>query len=411
MRDGYYRPLPPTVFVQEDGTEELRRQLEFFKVAYQCSACENHYVWQSVEEFISIGFWPTTVQRVNTIIDERVLEACRKLQHAAPKVSRGAFLSVVSSGDQPYGGKGMPIDQNSFSYAYDEYRLANMAKEIECKYINSLECLACGEAPHAVHVDGNHKLFVWDRQQGHTRRATTADILYSRDAAVMQHLEYLDLALGPNQQVDARCSGLWRAADINKTPSGSKFCNGRIYAVCRHSIPLAAVNMIKTGENYGYASFLCSKKLYPAGVKFVYQDIACKYAKWLTNVSRAAREQAPLTEEQRLERDLLLSPHDAQHILAEAHGRLHSVWCWGVAMERLNGQLQVALAKLAEEQQSKQRLQDQVTKLKEQLGTGGPGDQGPRPLGGDAAGGHAEGPHSLIACATTSRGSSAAAGG
>jgi hypothetical protein len=55
----------------------------------------------------------------------------------------------------------------------------------------------------------------------------------------------------------------------------------------------------------------------------------------------------------------------------------------GVEMERLTGQL-------AEEQQSKQRLQEQVTKLKEQLGTGGPGDQGSRPLGGDAAGGHAE---------------------
>jgi hypothetical protein len=55
----------------------------------------------------------------------------------------------------------------------------------------------------------------------------------------------------------------------------------------------------------------------------------------------------------------------------------------GVEMERLNGQL-------AKEQQSKQRLQEQVTKLKEQLGTGGPGDQGERAggqlLGGDVAG-------------------------
>ena len=99
-------------------------------------------------------------------------------------------------------------------------------------------------------------------------------------------------------------------------------------AVCRHTIPLAAVNMIQTGEKYGYASFLCSRKLYPAGVKFVYQDIACKYVKWLANVSRAARQQAAATEEQRVERDLLLHPPGAQHVLAEAHGRLHSVWCW-----------------------------------------------------------------------------------
>ena len=101
----------------------------------------------------------------------------------------------------PVSMQGAEIDQNTFNYAYDEYRLADMAKQIQCKYVNSLECLACGDAPHAVHMDGNHKLFVWDRQQGHTRRATTAEILYSQDAAVMRHLDYLDLALGPNQQV------------------------------------------------------------------------------------------------------------------------------------------------------------------------------------------------------------------
>jgi hypothetical protein len=67
--------------------------------------------------------------------------------------------------------------------------------------IQTLECPACGEEPHAVHVDGNHKLFVWDRNQGHYRQATDADVLYYKDAEVQAHLAYLDLALGAAQQV------------------------------------------------------------------------------------------------------------------------------------------------------------------------------------------------------------------
>lgn len=37
-------------------------QLNFSKAAYAC-AC-GHKVWQGIEEFISIGFWPATVTRV-----------------------------------------------------------------------------------------------------------------------------------------------------------------------------------------------------------------------------------------------------------------------------------------------------------------------------------------------------------
>ena len=126
-----------------------------------------------------------------------------------------------------------------------------MALKSQLMLVSGLDCPACGDSPHAVHVDGNHKLFVWDRQQGHNRRATTADILYAQDCAVQDHLAYLDLALGPNQQVcsstccsswvvpwlticfqqvDARCNGLWRAADVNKAP-GNKYCTGRVYGM------------------------------------------------------------------------------------------------------------------------------------------------------------------------------------
>lgn len=97
--------------------------------------------------------------------------------------------------------QGTPIDAGSFRHAYNEFRLARRALQHQEMEIRVLECPACGDTPHAVHIDGNHKLFVWDRKQGHYRQATDADVLYYKDAQVRAHLDYLDLALGPDQQV------------------------------------------------------------------------------------------------------------------------------------------------------------------------------------------------------------------
>lgn len=93
-------------------------------------------------------------------------------------------------------------------------------------------------------------------------------------------------------------------------------------------MPLAAVNMINSGEKYGYASYLCTRALYPAGVKFVYQDIACKYTGWQASASSKSSNRVPHSDAHLLEQRLLRERHNAQHVLAEAHGRLHSVFCW-----------------------------------------------------------------------------------
>jgi hypothetical protein len=95
--------------------------------------------------------------------------------------------------------------------------------------------------------------------------------------------------------------------------------------------------MIKSGEKYGYTSYLCCQKLYPARVKFVYQDTACKYGQWYANArEKGANAQGDLELQQLLQQQQLVGqqelflqgPGPAKHVLAEAHGRLHSLWCW-----------------------------------------------------------------------------------
>ena len=160
--------------------------------------------------------------------------------------------------------QGASIDGESFQKAYNEFRLARMAKLQQAMDIRSLECLACGDSPHAVHIDGNHKLFVWDRKQGQgLSQPTTGEELFFADEDVQHVVEYVDIATGSSGQVhhncllvkhcrplmackglctwlglptytsvqvDARCGGLWRAATsaAAAVKGGSKLCTGRV---------------------------------------------------------------------------------------------------------------------------------------------------------------------------------------
>lgn len=103
------------------------------------------------------------------------------------------------------------IDQEGFTRAYIEYRAADLALHEQCMLICSLDCPACNGSPHAVHIDGNHKLFNWGHVKGRTRVPITSGVLFFHQEPVMQHLEYLDLAISKQQQV-MLCTCLCMAA-------------------------------------------------------------------------------------------------------------------------------------------------------------------------------------------------------
>jgi hypothetical protein len=138
---GFYESLPPTTFITAAGDREQRSlyfpvqlvpgtkcrhcegtswasvpsaykplkhvlhgQLDFVKAGYGCLGC-GYVMWQGIEEFVSIGLWPTSVTQVCRVIDERLLLQYQALTAKAPRVSRGAFLTTVAAGDLQYGGK------------------------------------------------------------------------------------------------------------------------------------------------------------------------------------------------------------------------------------------------------------------------------------------------------------------
>lgn len=108
-------------------------------------------------------------------------------------------------------------------------------------------------------------------------------------------------------------------------------CCLRVAFDARHGLPIAAVNMIKTGERYGYALFLLFHRLMRLNVKQLHMDIICKWKDWAR--STVAGLDLALTSDQRvLDARQQIAGHkpqfsDLRCVLSEAHGMLHGPYC------------------------------------------------------------------------------------
>ena len=97
---------------------------------------------------------------------------------------------------------------------------------------------------------------------------------------------YLTVAIFQKYQEDRLCgSSFWQAARSRSMRSYATLDEtGLSVAGCRHVIALKAVNMF-AGEQYGYALFLHKALSDKLNIKFLWQDIMCKYWPWLERVT------------------------------------------------------------------------------------------------------------------------------
>ncbi|XP_022808975.1 uncharacterized protein LOC111345948 [Stylophora pistillata] len=109
-------------------------------------------------------------------------------------------------------------------------------------------------------------------------------ILYAIHLCPLWLLELIFLAFDGcfacSQDVDNRCGDShWRAANNHGRKAAKLDESGLEIAGCRHGLAQWAVNIFQ-GELYVYANFIHKKKMIPAGVKYLWEDIVCKYWKW-----------------------------------------------------------------------------------------------------------------------------------
>lgn len=77
----------------------------------------------------------------------------------------------------------------------------------------------------------------------------------------------------------------WKAAQNTARQKKNLDETGLEIAGCRHGLAQWAVNMFQ-GEIYGYANYIQAKKMLPAGVRFFWEDIVCRYWNWASKIGR-----------------------------------------------------------------------------------------------------------------------------
>lgn len=149
------------------------------------------------------------------------------------------------------------------------------------------------------------------------------------------------------QLPDATCRGLWAAAGTaNQRRRANQHITGRSFAVdARHGGPLAAANLVGTGELYAYALCLVSRLLeLKGGLRQLHIDIMCKWRPWsskvLEQLAGASDSADPVVQQlhQRLMANNeaeLQTWRNMRMVNAAAHGSLHGQSCQVIHDSRL----------------------------------------------------------------------------
>lgn len=88
------------------------------------------------------------------------------------------------------------VDDTSFRSAVNEHRWAELSCRRHLQLIDDTECPACYPSPRSVHTDGNQKLYTLEGDSAVPGSARYDDVLFADTHLGMQHLQYLDLAIG-----------------------------------------------------------------------------------------------------------------------------------------------------------------------------------------------------------------------
>lgn len=318
--DGFYRHIPPTVNVNEDGKLVQTRKYFFFNTFKVCPKCEQDDTltvnpsggsiivvnqkgrfdfnnctiscsgcgykinsW-SLEKTIEAGYWPGSPKDSTYLFDQNLFRQWDFLQKRIPGTSEVSFLKALGDFSQSKG-RAPAITPTTFSRSFKEWKFCMYEVEI-IKGLSWMVCPTCALDQHSCHVDGNMKLYRYQSSGVQKRSCYYGDTFIAPKADVDSHIKvvYAKVPRSTKSDKDSMCGeSHWRAAQNTARKKAKLDETGLEIAGCRHGLSQWAVNMYQ-GEIYGYAHFIQTKKMYPAGVKFFWEDVVCKYWKWAGKV-------------------------------------------------------------------------------------------------------------------------------
>ncbi|XP_069176403.1 uncharacterized protein [Procambarus clarkii] len=273
---GYYEALPPTVTVDLNGTFTDWRRYDLYLPIFECQEC-GYSLPADAKMLYDGGYFCSSARKSNTFFSTKLLNNWHFLKRNSPGLSMKSLLIALQALGSRNGRDGcinFEAAKRTFQeWRFMQYELANVQS------YNKNVCPACHTNPFAIHIDGNKKLFRYEKVGRGLRESYYSESVFAADNDVTNHLNHIESLKTKNSQ---NCGvSLWKAARNEPYTHKSLDQTGISLASCRHGVILKMCNMTR-GEVFGYAHYLHIN--YFKSAKYICQDIICQYWPWALKI-------------------------------------------------------------------------------------------------------------------------------
>ncbi|XP_046861275.1 uncharacterized protein LOC124454529 [Xenia sp. Carnegie-2017] len=282
--------------------------------SFKCVSC-SAFLMPTLADILGNGYWPANPKSLNVLFSQDLLLLWNTMQKRMPGCSESSFIRSLEDISVSKGRFGS-INPRTFTKAFREWKYFNYEVE-KAQGKEWMFCPSCSSNQHSCHVDGNMKLYRYKHSGREQSQSYYGDLFISSNEHVSEHIRKVySTPQVRNFSDDGKCGeSNWRAAG-NKGKRKSRLDEtGLEIAGCRHAIAQWAVNMFR-GEIYGYSNYIHVHKMIPNNVKYIWQDIICKYWKWAVKASKSDESNA----------------HEIKPALSVMHAKAHNWTCqvlWG----------------------------------------------------------------------------------
>ncbi|KAJ7337885.1 hypothetical protein OS493_008043 [Desmophyllum pertusum] len=279
-------------FPEENHSDSAKGRFDFNNYAVVCNCCGHKINPWSLENIIAAGYWPGSPKDLSYLFDQNLFRQWDFLQKRLPGTSEVSFVKALGDLSESKG-RAPTITANTFNRSFKEWKFCTYEVQIT-QGLSWMECPTCSLYQHSCHVDGNMKLYRYECSGTQKRSCYYGSAFISQKADVDCHIKNVYAKAPRSKNVkDSMCGeSHWKAAQNTARRRAKLDETGLEIAGCRHGLAQWAVNMYQ-GEIYGYAHFLQSQRMFPAGVEFFWEDIVCKYWKWAAKVGGSEMTMKP----------------------------------------------------------------------------------------------------------------------
>ncbi|XP_046871087.1 uncharacterized protein LOC124466089 isoform X1 [Hypomesus transpacificus] len=245
--------------------------------------------------------------QAQTLFHQDLFHSFEAMKTAAPGMSRQAFTAMLDQRTKQYGRTGK-VNADAFQRSFLQFVYCNY-EENQLLGKEPLVCPACSPEMVSVSVDGNRKLYRFQKTNQSEEPGFFDGVFLARDSEVSSFVEEVRGTV-KSTAGKAMCGDTqWNAARETSKRANKLDEEGVEIAVCRHGFLLKGLNMYR-GEIFAYPMFL-QKEFQSA--TFLAMDVTCRYVPYLTKVSEALTHLQPLQE--------------MRHCLSVMHAKAHNTKC------------------------------------------------------------------------------------